>query len=96
MKKFFNKNLVRIKKDDKDFKNSTKCWIRDNVYVKSDVKVKDHCHIIGKYRGSAHKDCNIKIKLNQITKSQNFCCFPEIKILILMLLSKIYGNLILK
>ena len=33
------------KKDDEDFKNSTKCWICDNVYVDGDVKVRGHCHI---------------------------------------------------
>ena len=52
------------KKDDEDFENSTKCWVFDNVYVDGDVKVGDRCHITGKYRGSAHRDCNIKVKLN--------------------------------
>ena len=37
-----------------DFKSSTKCWICDNYYIENDVKVRDHCHITGKYRGSAH------------------------------------------
>ena len=50
--------------DNEDFKNSTKCWICDNDYNDTDVKVKDHCHITGKYRGSAHIDCNINLKLN--------------------------------
>ena len=50
--------------DDEDFENSTKCWIRDNFYIDCDVKVKDRCHITGKYRGFAHKDFNIKLKLN--------------------------------
>ena len=36
------------KEDNKDFKNSTKCWIYDNTYVDGDVKVTDHCHITGK------------------------------------------------
>ena len=27
-------------------------------------KVRDQCHISGKYRGSPHKDCNINVKLN--------------------------------
>ena len=31
-----------------------KCWICDNDYVDKDVKVRDHCHITGNYRGSAH------------------------------------------
>ena len=33
-------------------------------YVEDDVKVKDHCHITGKYRGSAHRVCNINVELN--------------------------------
>ena len=45
-------------------KNSTKCWICDNNYIDTDVKVRDHCHITGKYRGSAQRDCNINVKLN--------------------------------
>ena len=64
LKKYFNKELVMTKEDNEDFKNSTKCWICDNDYVDNDVKVRDHCHITGKYRGSAHRDCNINLKLN--------------------------------
>ena len=65
MKKDFKKELPMAKKDNEDFENSTKCWICDNDYVYGDVKVRDHCHITRKCRGSAHRDCNIKIKLNQ-------------------------------
>ena len=58
MKKHFNKELAVTKKDNEDFENSTKCWICDNDYINGDVKVRYHCHITGKYRGSAHRDCN--------------------------------------
>ena len=34
---------------------------------KEDVKVRDHCHITGKYRDSEHRDCNINLKLNHKT-----------------------------
>ena len=64
MKKHFNKELVMTKKEIEDFKNSTKCWICDNDYIDTDVKVRDHCHITRKYRGSANWDCNINLKLN--------------------------------
>ena len=63
-KKYFNKELVMAKEDSEEFENSTKCLICDNAFVDGDVKVRDHCHITGKYRGSAHKDCTINFKLN--------------------------------
>ena len=52
-------------KDDNDnFKSSSKSWICDRDYVDNDVKVRDHCHITRKCTGSAHRDCNINLKLN--------------------------------
>ena len=64
IKKHFNKELVMTKEDNGDFKSSAKCWICDNDYTDTDVKVRDHCHITRKYRVSAHRDCNINVKLN--------------------------------
>ena len=64
LKKNFNKELTMTKEDDEDFKKSTKCRIFDNAYVDSDVKVRDHCHMTRKYRGSPRRDCNVNVKLN--------------------------------
>ena len=69
MKNYFNKELVMTKEDNKTF-NSTKCWICDNDYVNNDVKVRDHCHITGKYKGSSDRDCYINLKLNFCPISQ--------------------------
>ena len=55
------------KKENEDFENSTKYWICDHVYVGGGAKVKDHCHVTGKYRGFVHRDCNINVKLNHKT-----------------------------
>ena len=63
MKKHFNKKLVTTEENNEDFENSTKCWICNNNYVGNDVKVRDHCHITGKYRASVHRDCNIKCEI---------------------------------
>ena len=63
-KKHFNEELEITKTDNEDFENSTKCWICDNDYIYNDVKLRDHCHTTIKYRGSAHRDCNINVKLN--------------------------------
>ena len=48
--------------DDEDFEKSSKYYVYHNDYVDNDIKVRDHCHITGKYRGSAHRDCNINVK----------------------------------
>ena len=60
-KNILTKNFWWLKKNSK---NSTKSCICDNDYIDTNVKVRDHCHINGNYRGPAHKDCNINHKLN--------------------------------
>jgi len=42
--------------DNKSFKEASACHICGKI-LGSD-KVRDHCHITGKYRGAAHKACN--------------------------------------
>ena len=64
MKNHYNKEPVMTKKDNEDFENSTKCWICNNDYIDNDTEVRHHCHITGKYRSSAHRYCNINVKLN--------------------------------
>ena len=29
----------------------------------NDMKVRDHCHFTGKYRGAAHNTCNLRYKI---------------------------------
>ena len=78
MKKRFNKEFVMTKKDDENVKNSAYCWICVNSYVDGDVRVRDHCHIIWKYRGSAHREehgrLNFKINFvsNGLKKYMSF------------------------
>ena len=50
------------KKDNEVFKNSAKCLICDKDYVDNGVKVKDQCHITGKYTGGS-EDRNSIINL---------------------------------
>ena len=70
IKTHFNKELATNKEDNEDFKNSIKCWTCDDDNIDNDVKVRDHCHTTGKYRGSAHRDFNIKLKLSHCRTSQ--------------------------
>ena len=41
------------------FQLSNSCWIYDKLFDVGDDKVRNHCHITGEYRGSAHWSCNI-------------------------------------
>ena len=47
----------------KIIKNSQDCWICNEKITKNKDKVRDHCHITGKYRGPAHKKCNSKLRI---------------------------------
>ena len=61
--KHFNKHLIISAKDEERFQLSNKCWICDKLFYVGDYKVRDHCHITWKYRGSAHWSCNVNLKL---------------------------------
>ena len=59
----FQKPLVMTDKNETHFQNSTICHICErkfNEHKPSKQKVRDHCHITGKYRGAAHSNCNLK------------------------------------
>ena len=63
IKKEFNKQLIMTHNDELSFKLEQKCHICEESYKDKDIRVRDHCHITGKYRGSAHQDCNLKLRL---------------------------------
>ena len=65
IKKHFNKNLVMSAEDEERFESSNICWICDRLFDAGDNKVRDHCHITEKYRGSEHWSCNINLKLTK-------------------------------
>ena len=65
MKKYFNKPLRMTKDDEDKFQKADKCHICEKEYNKTDVRVRDHCHITGQYRGSAHQDCNLNFRLTE-------------------------------
>ena len=40
-------------------------WVCSKLIENSDNKVRDHCHISGKYRGAAQWSCNINLKVTK-------------------------------
>ena len=63
IKKHFNKPLVMTEDDEQHFKTMDGCHICGEKYTDKDVRVRDHCHITGKFRGSAHQECNLKLRI---------------------------------
>ena len=45
------------------FNSATTCHICTTPLV--DDKVRDHCHIVGSYRGAAHNECNLMYRISK-------------------------------
>ena len=61
MKKHFNKNLIMTEEEEKQFQSSNTCWICEKLIDDDDEKVRDRCHITGKFKGAAHWCCAIQL-----------------------------------
>ena len=64
-----NKDIIMTEENEEDFRNDKICRFCEKI-IESD-KVRDHCHLTGKYRGPAHNTCNI----NVTQKQSNFIPF---------------------
>ena len=63
IKKHFNKPLAMTEDDEQHFRTMDGCHICGEKYTDKDVRIRDHCHITGKFRGSAHQECNLKLRI---------------------------------
>ena len=65
MKTLFHKNLIMTKKKKESFQLSNTRWICEKLIDNDDEKVRDHCHITGKFRSTAYWSCNINLQLTK-------------------------------
>ena len=56
------KKMIIGKEEKERFDKETKCWMCNVEFNDEDVKVRDHCHFTGRYRGAAHNSCNLKYR----------------------------------
>ena len=62
---YFNKSLIMSAKEEEMFQNACSCWICGKLFDLIDEKVRDHCHISGKFRRAAHFSCNANFKISK-------------------------------
>jgi hypothetical protein len=56
-----NEPILQLTPEEEQQYNEAKiCYMCDKSYTEEDIKVRDHCHITGKYRGASHCNCNIQ------------------------------------
>ena len=65
MKEYFNKNLIMTEEEEHLFQKSNSCWICKKSINNDEEKVKDHCHVTGKFRRAAHKRCKLHLQLTK-------------------------------
>ena len=66
-KQYFNKRLIMTSEDEEIYNSSRICWIYKQELNMD--KVRDHCHVAGKFRGAAHNKCNISLRLPKTYQS---------------------------
>ena len=63
------KDIIMTIENEEDYKNNNICRFCEKEILSD--KVRDHCHLTGKYRGPSHNVCNINVK----QKDSNFIPF---------------------
>ena len=48
------------------FRDATHCHICERSFEIGDLRVRDHCHLTGRYRGPAHSRCNLHYQYTYI------------------------------
>ena len=52
---------IKMKREEEEaFKNTSDCYLCDKPL--STDRVRDHCHLTGKYRGACHSSCNLTLR----------------------------------
>ena len=51
--------------EEERFQLSNTCWICNKLFHVSDNKVRDHCHVTGKYSSAAHWSCNVNFNMTK-------------------------------
>ena len=54
-----------IREEEDQYQSSNTCWICKKLIDHDDEKVRDSCHVTGKFKDAAHWSCNINLQLTK-------------------------------
>ncbi|KYN23130.1 hypothetical protein ALC57_04454, partial [Trachymyrmex cornetzi] len=58
-----NVPMADFTRDDwEKFNSASHCHVCEKSFAKDDTRVRDYCHLTGRYRGPAHSNCNLNYK----------------------------------
>ena len=60
----FKKPLNMTNEEEQEFETAAECHICGQKCGNKDIRVWDQCHITGQYKGLAHQDRNLKLRIN--------------------------------
>ena len=82
------KDTIVTKENEEEYKNSIIATFCEKEIISD--KIRDYCHLSGKYRGPAHNSCNISVKQRQINfipfifqNFSNYDCYMFFKKLVI-------------
>ncbi|XP_067208470.1 uncharacterized protein, partial [Linepithema humile] len=50
------------REESEKFRSTATCHVCEKPFTPDDTRVRDHCHLTGRYRGAAHSSCNLNYK----------------------------------
>ncbi|XP_067208480.1 uncharacterized protein [Linepithema humile] len=50
------------REESEKFRSTAMCHVCEKPFTPDDTRVRDHCHLTGRYRGAAHSSCNLNYK----------------------------------
>ncbi|KYN11062.1 hypothetical protein ALC57_16794 [Trachymyrmex cornetzi] len=53
-----------LKQQWETYRSATRCHICEKPFAPDDTRIRDHCHLTGRYRGPTHLNCNLNYKIS--------------------------------
>ncbi len=92
LQKYYNEDIQERRKqheipilteqEEQEYKLKTNCYLCDGSFTKDNKKVREHCHITGKYRGAACNNCNLNFNNLKLSKEGKIYS-PQLELIII-------------